>query len=217
MSKKKKDPALLRAIDELMENYIPEQKELFGEMFYQTIKQATEVAAKQAAEQAAIVIQNEHREFRSKRFRKQYANTRLLFQHYRSLNSHYANAVWESEKDVTDEFVDIMELMSGQGYTETVVVDNIKKSAEKTRIIMQHINKMLDIYHKQCENSKYAEDMRHWRVIKGLYLLPEKASVDDIAEKENINRRTVYKDVDAAVESLTMLLFGIDGVEKLCE
>lgn len=217
MSNKKKDPALLRAVDELMENYNPEQKELFGEMFYQTIKQATETAARQAAEQAAIVIEKEHREYRSKRFRKQYANTRLLLQHYRSLNSHYANAVWESDKDVADEFLDIMELMCGNGYSETVVVDTIKKSSEKTRIIMQHVNKMLDIYHKQCEKSKYTEDMRHWCVIKGLYLLPEKVSVDDIAERENINRRTVYKDVDAAVEDLTMLLFGIDGVEKLCE
>ncbi len=217
MSKKKKDPALLRTVDELMENYNPEQRKLFGEMFYQTIKQATEVAARQAAEQAAIVIENEHREYRSKRFRKQYANTRLLLQHYRSLNSHYANAVWESQNDVADEFLDIMELMSGHGYNETIVVETIKKSSEKTRIIMQHVNKMLDIYHKQCENSKYTEDIRHWRVIKELYLLPEKVSVDDIAERENINRRTVYKDVDAAVESLTMLLFGIDGVEKLCE
>lgn len=217
MRNKKKDPALLRAVDELMENYKPEQKELFGEMFYQTIKQAAEQAAKQAAEQAAIVIENEHREYRSKHFRKQYANTRLLLQHYRSLNSHYANAVWENKEDVTDEFIDIMELMCGKGYAETVVVDTIKKSSEKTRIIMQHVNKMLDIYHRQCENSKYAEDMRHWRVIKELYLLPEKVSVDDIAERESINRRTVYKDVDAAVEDLTMLLFGIDGVEKLGE
>ena len=76
---------------------------------------------------------------------------------------------------------------------------------------------MLDIYQNQCKNSKYSEDMRHWRVIRGLYLLPEKVSVDDIAEQESINRRTVYRDVDAAVEDLTMLLFGIDGVEKLSE
>lgn len=213
---KKKDPALKRAVNDLMENYDPEQKELFGEMFYQTIKQATEIAAKQAAEQTVIAIENEHREYRSKRFRKQFANTRLLLQHYRSLNSHFANAVWD-DRDVQDEFIDIMELMSGSRYSETVVVDTIKKSSEKTRIIMQHVNKMLGIYHKQCQNSKYAEDMRHWRVIKNLYLAPEKVSVDDIAESENINRRTVYKDIDAAVESLTMLLFGIDGIEKLCE
>lgn len=211
----KKDPALLRAIDELMEKYDPEQKELFGDVLYQTLKTSTELAAKQAAEQAAIVIENEHREYRNKRFRKQYANTRLLLQHYRSLNSHYANAVWD-DRDVSDEFIDIMEMMCGN-CPETVVVDTIKKSAEKTRIIMQHVNKMLDIYKSQCEHSKYTEDMRHWRVIKGLYLVPEKVSVDDIAEQESINRRTVYKDADAAVEDLTMLLFGIDGVEKLCE
>ena len=215
--KAKKDPALLRAVNEILDNYDPNNKELFGEMFYQAMKKSAEVAAKEAAEKAIIAVENEHRKYRSERFKKQYANTRLLLQHYRSLNSHFANAVWESEADEPDNFIDIMELMSGHGYADTVVADTIKKSSEKTRIIMRHVNKMLDIYQNQCKNSKYSEDMRHWRVIRGLYLLPEKVSVDDIAEQESINRRTVYRDVDAAVEDLTMLLFGIDGVEKLSE
>lgn len=215
--KAKKDPALLRAVNEILDNYDPNNKELFGEMFYQTIKKSAEVAAKEAAERAITAVENEHRKYRSERFRKQYANTRLLLQHYRSLNSHYANAVWESDTDEFDEFIDIMELMNGYNYDDVVVVDTIKKSSEKTRIIMRHVNKMLDIFHSQCQKSKYSEDMRHWRVIKGLYLQPEKVSADDIAERENINRRTVYRDVDAAVEDLTMLLFGIDGVEKLSE
>ena len=59
--------------------------------------------------------------------------------------------------------------------------------------------------------------MRHWRVIKALYLSPTRVTADKVAEQEKINRRTVYKDVDAAVEVLTMLLFGVDGVEKLSE
>ena len=84
----KKDPALLRTVNDILETCNPENKELLGEMFYQTIKQATEVAAKTAAEAAAAVIESEHRKYRSERFKKQYANTRLLLQHYRSLNSH---------------------------------------------------------------------------------------------------------------------------------
>lgn len=217
MSKTKKDPALLRTVNEILDNYNPEQKELFGEMFYQAIKQAAETGAAEGAQKAAFVIECEHRKYRSERFKKQYANTRLLLQHYRSLNTHYSNAIWESEADEPDEFIDIMELMNGKGYSDTVVVDTIKKSSEKTRIIMRHVNRMLDEYKKQCENSTYAEDMRHWRVIKALYLAPERVAADVIAERENINKRTVYKDVDAAIEVLTMLLFGVDGIEKLCE
>lgn len=215
--KKKKDPELLRAVNEILDKYDPEQKELFADIFYQAIKHSAEIASKEAAEKAIAAVENEHRKYRSERFRKQYANTRLLLQHYRSLNSHYINAVWESKDDEPDEFIDIMELMSGRGCSDAVIVDTIKQSSEKTRIIMSHVNKMLEVYRSQCENSKYTEDMRHWRVIKGLYLAQKRLSADDIAEIEKINRRTVYKDVDAAVEALTMLLFGVDGVEKMCE
>lgn len=213
----KKDPALLRTVNDILETCNPENKELLGEMFYQTIKQATEVAAKTAAEAAAAVIESEHRKYRSERFKKQYANTRLLLQHYRSLNSHYSNAVWESEDDAFDEFVDIMDLMNGKNYSDTVIVECIKKSSEKTHIIMRHVNKMLDEYKKMCESSSRPDDMRHWRVIKLLYLAPKRISVDDIAEMEHIHQRTVYKDVDAAVDDLTMLLFGIDAIGRLAE
>lgn len=217
MKKAKKDPVLLRTVNSILDSYDPQQKELFGEMFYQAIKQAAEIGATAGAEKAAAVIESEHRKFRSDRFDKQYANTRLLLRHYRSLNAHYSNAVWEKEEDTSDDFVDFMELMNSKGYSDAVVVDTIKKSAEKTRVIMQHVNKMLGIYKKQCEHSTYAEDLRHWRVIKALYLSPSRVTADTVAEREKINRRTVYKDVDAAVEVLTMLLFGIDGIEKLSE
>lgn len=211
----KKDPALLRAVNEILEQYKSEDKELIGELFYRAIKEAAEVGATAGAEKAAAVIENEHRQYRSERFKKQYANTKLLLQHYRSLNAHYANAVWESDDYEPDEFIDIMDLMNSKCYPDTVVVDTIKKSSEKTRIIMRHVNKMLDEYKKQCESSLYAEDMRHWRIIKALYLSPIRMSVDEIAAKENIHQRTVYKDVDAAVDDLTVLLFGIDALKKL--
>lgn len=217
MKKVKKDPVLLRIVNDILESYDPKQKELFGEMFYQAIKQAAEIGAAAGAEKAAAVIESEHRKFRSDRFDRQYANTRLLLQHYRSLNAHYSNAVWESSEDTSSGFVNIMEMMNSKGYSDSVVVDTIKKSSEKTRVIMQHVNKMLDIYKKQCECSTYAEDKRHWRVIKALYLSPTKVTAEKVAEREKINRRTVYKDVDAAVEVLTMLLFGIDGIEKMNE
>ncbi len=213
----KKSPALLRIANKILDKYDTSNREVFAELFYEAIKEAAEIGAAAGAEKAAAVIESEHRRYRSERFKKQYANTRLLLQHYRSLNIHYANAVWESSDDDADGFVDIMDLMNGRGYSDTVVVDTIKKSSEKTRIIMRHVNKMLEEYKKQCETSAYAEDARHWRVIKDLYLSPERVTADIIAEREKVSRRTVYRDVDAAVEELTMLLFGVDGVEKMCE
>ena len=35
-----------------------------------------------------------------------------------------------------------------------------------------------------------------------------------IASRENIDKRTVYKDLEACIADLTTLFFGIDGLEK---
>lgn len=179
-----------------------------------------EIGAAKGAEmgaQAAIeAVENERRRYRRARYDRQLRNTKLLLQHYRSLNSHYANAVWEEDdSEDEDSFCDIMELMNSRSYDDEVFVDSIKQSSKKTRIIMRHVNKMLEEYETMCKESSRPDDLRHWRVIKALYLSPTRTAAMDVAEAERIDKRTVYKDVDAAVEDLTMLLFGIEGIEKL--
>lgn len=179
-----------------------------------------EIGAAKGAEigaQAAIeAVENERRRYRRARYDRQLRNTKLLLQHYRSLNSHYANAVWEEDdSEDEDSFCDIMELMNSRSYDDEVFVDSIKQSSKKTRIIMRHVNKMLEEYETMCKESRRPDDLRHWRVIKALYLSPTRTAAMDVAEAERIDKRTVYKDVDAAVEDLTMLLFGVEGIEKL--
>ena len=213
----KKDKTIDKALQEVFAGCDPTTREVIGNAFDAVIKRAAEVGAEVGAKAVIDAVENERRKYRSERYRKQYANTRLLLQHYRSLNSHYANAVWQDDEDDPDEFLDIMELMSGRGYSDVMFVDSIRKSSEKTRIIMRHVNKMLDEYRKMCENSKHPDDMRHWRVIKALYLSPNMISADDVAEMVHINKRTVYKDVDAAVDDLTLLFFGVEAIEKLGE
>lgn len=51
-------------------------------------------------------------------------------------------------------------------------------------------------------------------MIYALYLSDEPKTVQEIAEEEYINERTVYKDVKAACKRLTALIFGIDGFER---
>ncbi|MBQ3011023.1 MAG: hypothetical protein IJA35_00715 [Clostridia bacterium] len=179
-----------------------------------------EIGAAKGAEigaQAAIeAAENERRRYRRARYDRQLRNTKLLLKHYRSLNSHYANAVWEEDDSKEeDSFCDIMELMNSRSYDDEVFVDSIKQSSKKTRIIMRHVNKMLEEYETMCKESRRPDDLRHWRVIKALYLSPTRTAAMEVAEAERIDKRTVYKDVDAAVQDLTMLLFGVEGIEKL--
>lgn len=211
------DPMIEAALADLFGEEIEDEKrERLTKLFEDIIKRATEIGCEVGAKAVAKSIEDERRKARSERFRRMYADTKLLMQHYRSLNSYYANAVWDDEDDDMDEFLDVMELMNSK-YSKTVVVESIRKSTEKTRIIMRHVNKMLGIYEKMCKESTRPDDRRHWRVLKAMYLDPDPVSADEVAEMVGVHTRTVYKDIDAAVDDLTVLLFGIDGIEKLGE
>lgn len=80
---------------------------------------------------------------------------------------------------------------------------------------MTHVNRMLDIYEVMCERSDRDDDKRHYRILKALYLDETPTTVKAVATAEHIDKRTVYRDIDAATASLTMLMFGICGIEKL--
>lgn len=218
----KKKTLSMEQLQKAFEQIDPNIAEAFQLILEASMQRAAEIGAEKGAEIGAKsvidTVENERRKYRSEHFRKKFANTRLLLQHYRSLNEHYSNAVWvDDEEDNTDEFINILEIMSNRNYSDTVIVDSIKKSSEKTRIIMRHVNKMLTVYKEMCKNSGRDEDLRNWRVIQAMYLSPNKVSAEDIAEREHIHCRTVYKCVDAAVDDLTMLLFGVDALEKLSE
>lgn len=65
-----------------------------------------------------------------------------------------------------------------------------------------------------CGNSLDEAEQRHYRVIEALYLRDRPLSPAAVAEMESIDKRTVYKDVDAACATLSALIFGIDGIKK---
>ena len=44
------------------------------------------------------------------------------------------------------------------------------------------------------------------------YIGEEKLSVDNIAERLNIDKRTFYRDINKAMEDMAVLLFGIEAI-----
>ena len=104
--------------------------------------------------------------------------------------------------------------MTSKGYADELYVESIKKSTVRTKIIMTHVNRMLDVYGIMCEKSSREDDKRHYRILKAMYLDEERTPAQVIAERENIDKRTVYKDIDAAAACLTTLFYGISGIDK---
>lgn len=204
------DSAIQKAVDAFTQ--IVDQK--LGAAIDLGTKIGAEAAAETAAKATAKALEKQKRQYAEKLVDRRYHNTKLLLRNYRKLNSHYKEAVKDKLAAVeeSDSFMEIMELMTGTLTDEQLLIESIERSAVRTQVIMAHVNKMLDIYKEVCDRSQRPEDGRHWRALRALYLDDEPMTAAEIAELEQVDKRTVYKDIDASVRDLTVLFFGIDGV-----
>lgn len=145
-------------------------------------------------------------------------NTRLLLKNYRALKEHFQNAVYTFEEDYAVGELkagDIWKILNQNAPTEELYIESICKSATRTMIIIQHIDRMLGIYTVLCERSPMPSVQRQLRVFKARYLAEEDESLADIAEREFISTRTAERDLNLAIETITALLFGIDAINDL--
>jgi predicted DNA-binding protein YlxM (UPF0122 family) len=159
-------------------------------------------------------LREEERTAEKSRHNKKRANVKLLLRNYRSLSEHSEGAIYDAAQAENDlDLIGVLDLMkSGR---ESIGIDSIRSSVARTRLILDHINEMLEIYKRYCDRSPREEDRRRYRVVYDMYISPEPMTLDEIAAKENIDRSTVYRDVEAASERLTALIFGIDGLDLM--
>lgn len=137
-------------------------------------------------------------------------NTKLLLRNYHMLKIHAENSVFgrtqmkESAADILEDMMNI--------YNDDVVVESICESATRTAIIVSHINTMLDVFRVCCDKSSNGLDSRRYDIIDGLYISDPKMTRKELAEKWNISIDTTYSDEKIAIERLSALFFGVDGL-----
>lgn len=170
------------------------------------IQQAA-VAGAQVASDTMLVAQ---RRVEKERIDRRLHNTELLLRNYRTLKASCENAVYESRdskrEEVTEILEDIMEMKD-----DKVIVESIRTSAKRTALMVQHIDKMLDVYRIYC--SKISDrDKRRYKIIRDLYISKKPMKIDEISKKYSVSKVTVYEDIKIAKERLSSLFFGIDGL-----
>lgn len=152
------------------------------------------------------------------RYDKRLRNIRLLLKNYRSFVEHCDNAKYlvenpikkEIEKDnlkvqLFDDFYNLQD--------DAYIVASILKSKEKTRIILDHINLCLDFFQAKAIKTNNQEMIRRYNVISDLYINETPMTYEEIAEIEHISQKTVNRDRKKAIEELSVLIFGIDGLD----
>lgn len=140
-------------------------------------------------------------------------NTKLLLRNYRELYAHSESAIYRAAEIQDEDVFDILEMMSG-GRDDDYYVESIKKSAARTRIIIEHVKEMLLLYEIYCSKSPKPEDKRRYRTVFAFYIDESPKTATQIAQDESIDERTVYRDIDSACEKLSALIFGIDGMKR---
>lgn len=169
-----------------------------------------ERAEKIAAESAVKYFLKLQKEDRKERHDRRLHNIKMLLQNYRMLKINSEEAVYSLEQIESpyDIFEDMM-----QGKDGTLQIDSIKKSAARTKIIVDHIEKMIGLY--QVYTSREDADpieQRRFDVLNDLYLSDVKLGAKEVADKYGISKESVYSDRSIALENMAALVFGVDGL-----
>ncbi|MBM7106882.1 hypothetical protein [Brevibacillus laterosporus] len=174
-------------------------------MDQQLIEQVTKLSAEIAIKAAMDHLEKEKRKQEKAKKDWRLRNTRLLLKNYRSFVAHCGKIDREIDSIQKTESLDEL-------YTEGFTVESIKRSKQRTKAMVEFMQRMLDVYMFMCEQSKLTEEKRRYQVIHALYLSDKKIAAEEVAKFHKVEVRTVYNDVRNAVKTLSVLIFGVDGI-----
>lgn len=167
--------------------------------------------------QAAVKrMEEERKRERKGRYDKRLHNTRLLLKSYRALKRHALGAVSTGNQvnGIRENAVDILDGLNDERIDDRLYIESIKRSQQRTAIIIEHIDEMLRYWKIDCEQSGKDETLRRYRIVYDTYIGPDQITAEALAEREHIEKRTVYKDIKAAMRPMSALIFGIDGIKQ---
>lgn len=159
----------------------------------------------QLAADTAVTRYEEMRDAEHKRLRKKLKNNTIkLLRHYNKLQTYIDNAIEDSDK-AGELWLDelLADMFDDKG---AVNVKVIIQSKERTYIMMRHINNMLAIYREQC----VIKGNSYYECITKKYI--EGKSDVEIGKELNTSDRNVRRWADHGIEELSILMWGIAGV-----
>lgn len=175
------------------------------------MEQAVQQGINAGVKAAMDYIEAERSKARKGRQDRRLHNTRLLLKNYRLFKRHTKGAIFRADQ-AKEHAIDILDGLDSYELDDGLYIESIKKSQQRTLIILSHIDQMLELYKAYCYNDGTEEDVRRYGVIMGTYITEPKKSAQAIAGTFGIDKRTVYKDIKAAINPLTALIFGIDSL-----
>ena len=179
---------------------------LSKEDLQELMEKAAVAGAKAGIDRYEAELKDRQKKYRDKR----YHNTKLLLRNYRMLQINAENSVF-GRSQMEESAADILDNMMNM-YNDEVIVESIKTSATRTAIIVSHVKTMIRMYQICCEQSGNEIDKRRYDIIYGLYISDPKITRKELMHKWKISSDTTYTDEKIAIERLSALIFGVDGL-----
>ncbi|WP_217588759.1 hypothetical protein [Lentibacillus saliphilus] len=131
-------------------------------------------------------------------------NIKLLLKHYRALVLHCEKLEDDLLKfeDTSIQDLDIVEINFES-------IESIKKSKTKSLAMVYFVRGKMEAYKRSCS----IDELGYFRVLEMKYLTSKKYTIQEIADKERIDRATVYRYLEKAVEQLPVIFFGIEAIK----
>lgn len=191
--------------------------------FDDIIERVAEKTAKKTSKKLCDDLYSQEAQRRN--FDNRLYNVRLLLKNYRNLQEHAALKTTEvvnidDEKISAIEILDSFQNLKSVGANE-LKLESVISSTMRTKVLVNYMDDMIALYKQTRYNSGKQEDLRRADVLDVLFLKPCPPDryitdvVADLAKKWAVSERQIWRDTNDAVEQLTALLFGVDGVNML--
>lgn len=130
-------------------------------------------------------------------------NTKRLLRNYKRLKTHAEQAVDSTCKSrPSDLKLVLAEIFDKKGY---VKLEAIMTSKERTEVMINHIDRMLEVYEKECKE----EASLKYLLLKQFYI--ERKKEAEILSDNPVGKTALYEKLREAIDDMTILLWGFSG------
>lgn len=145
----------------------------------------------------------ERREKRKQKERRDWRlrNTKLLLEKYRFLKAHCEDIPIEIEELETTTIFDIKDL----------TLETLLEHKAKSFKLLRYLDGIIMAYQNLCKVSNEAAK-RRCKAIEKFYLEDAMVSQQKLAKELHIDRTTLGRDLERAIEELSIMLFGVDAI-----
>ena len=177
------------------------------------IAQMMKKAAREGAKEGIAAYESRQAVLASERTEKVRNSAKTLVQHYRKLKKMKDTSVYDTDTVTDLTLSGIFDHILDACRKEDFELTSTKKNMLITGMLLNHVDTQLENYRRECEQSNIPDVQRRYRVIEMMYLQNNPMKPDEIAERENIEKTSVYRSLEKAYDDLTALFFGIEGLD----